>query len=370
MLNINFRKYDSSLLFVVCLYILFGLLMVFSSSFIIADVRWANPYKFFIKQLLWVTLGFISMFLTIFFINYKVYQKFTKQIFIFTFFLVIAVLFVGKTHLGAKRWIEIWYLTLQPSELAKIAVVISISDFISRKKILLNKYKGLIAPIIFITIMIIPIIVEPDLGTPLLILLVSITMLFCAGITLQSILVSIMSILCFGCIEIIKKPYRFARLKNYIISFSNMDYSSYQLKQSLNALGAGGLFGKGLGKSTIKLLYLPEAHSDFIFPIIGEELGFIGSLIVILFFLYLFIKGITMSKRMPDLFSSYLCLGITLLIVFQALINFFVTTGIVPTKGLPLPFISSGGTSLILNMVAVGILINLSQYKSTVYRKI
>ncbi|MDR0915439.1 MAG: putative lipid II flippase FtsW [Endomicrobium sp.] len=361
---INLRKYDYTLLFVVCLYIFFGLLMVFSSSFIIADIRWANPYKFFIKQILWVLIGLIAMLITIFIINYKVYQKFTKQIFIFTLFLVVAVLFVGKVHLGAKRWLEIWYITLQPSELAKIAVIISVADFISRKKILLNTYKGLIAPIILITVMIIPIILEPDLGTPLLILLVSIIMLFCAGIKIQSILIGIISALCFVCIEIINKPYRLLRVKNYLTSFANIDYASYQLKQSLNALGSGGLFGKGLGKSTMKLLYLPEAHSDFIFPIIGEELGLVGTLIVISFFLYLFIKGIKMSDRMPDMFSSYLCLGITLLIVFQALINFFVTTGILPTKGLPLPFISSGGTSLIINMIAIGILINLSQYQS------
>jgi cell division protein FtsW len=342
--------------------------MVFSSSFIIADIRWANPYKFFFKQVLWVIIGFIAMFITIFVINYKIYQKLNRKFFIFTLFLVILVLFIGKVHLGAKRWIEIWYITLQPSELAKLSIIITVSDFISRKKSLLKTYKGLIAPVIFIAVMLIPIILEPDLGTPLLILVVSITMLFCAGITIQSILISIISTVGFCCIEIIKKPYRLFRLKNYIVSLSNIDQSSYQLKQSLNALGSGGLFGKGLGKSTIKLLYLPEAHSDFIFPIIGEELGLIGTVTVVSFFLYLLIKGIKISARMPDIFSSYLCLGLTLLIVFQAFINFFVTTGIFPTKGLPLPFISSGGTSLIINMIAIGIIINLSQYKSTIYK--
>jgi cell division protein FtsW len=361
----SLKKIDYNLLIVVCIYVLFGLLMVFSSSFIIADIRWANPYKFIVKQFFWGFIGILAMFTTGFFINYKIYRKLNKYIFIFTLLLVISVLFIGKTHLGAKRWLEIWYITVQPSELAKIALVITIADFISRKHTtLLSTWKGWIAPVIFIACMLCPIVIEPDLGTPLLILLVSISMLFCAGVSITSILISTFSTLGFVIIEIIKKPYRFLRIKNYFISFYDIAHSSYQLKQSLNALGAGGFLGKGLGRSTMKLLYLPEAHSDFIFPIIGEELGLLGTLMIISFFLYLFIKGIKMSKRMPDLFSTYLCLGITLLIVFQALINLFVTTGMFPTKGLPLPFISSGGTSLVVNMFAVGILINLSKYRN------
>jgi cell division protein FtsW len=210
--------------------------------------------------------------------------------------------------------------------------------------------------------MLMPIAAEPDLGTPILIAGVCFAMLFCAGIKMKAVLASGIGASLLIAEEIIRKPYRLTRFKDYIASFTNIDASSYQVKQSLNALGSGGIFGKGPGKSEMKLMFLPEAHTDFIFPIIGEELGFMGSCAVIVFFIYLFLKGIKMSKNMPDTFSQYLCLGITFIIVFQAIINLSVATGIFPAKGLPLPFISFGGTSLVITMAAAGILINLSQY--------
>jgi cell division protein FtsW len=337
--------------------------MVFSSSAVMADVKWTSPYKFFLKQMLWVIVGFAAMFVTGFLINYKFYKKYAKWIYLFTLVLVIAVLFMGVLRLGAKRWLGIGPFTVQPSELAKVAVVIAIADFISRKKELVEEWKGLIAPGFIILLMLFPIAIEPDLGTPILIVGVCFAMLFCAGIKMSVVFASGVTAVLLMAEEIVRKPYRLLRFKDYIASFINIDASSYQVKQSLNALGSGGLLGKGLGKSEMKLMYLPEAHTDFIFPIIGEELGFIGAGLVVGFFIYLFYKGIKMSKNMPDLFSQYLCLGVTFLIVFQAIINISVATGVFPAKGLPLPFISFGGTSLIITMAAAGILINLSQYK-------
>jgi cell division protein FtsW len=328
-----------------------------------ADVRWASPYKFFYKQLLWIIFGFVAMFLTAFSINYKFYQRYAKWIYLATLASVIAVLFIGSSRLGARRWLEIFSFTVQPSELAKIAIVIYVSDFMSRKARVFRKCGNVVALGIAITFMIFPIVIEPDLGTPVLLVSVCFAMLFYAGIKLQTVFVGVVIAAIFITREIVKKPYRLARLKDYIASFVNIDASSYQVKQSLNALGSGGFFGKGLGKSEIKLMYLPEAHTDFIFPIIGEELGFLGAVAVVIFFLYLFFRGVKMSKNMPDVFSHYLCLGITFLIVFQAALNLSVATGIFPAKGLPLPFISFGGTSLLMTMIAAGILINLSQYK-------
>jgi cell division protein FtsW len=187
-------------------------------------------------------------------------------------------------------------------------------------------------------------------------------MLFCAGLPIKVVLLTAIVGGLLIAEEIMRKPYRLARLHDYLVSFINMDAASYQVRQSLNALGSGGFFGRGLGKSEMKLMYLPEAHTDFIFPIIGEELGFLGACAVISFFIYLFFKGIKMSKHMPDVFSEYLCLGVTFVIVFQAIINLSVATGVFPAKGLSLPFISFGGTSLTISMAAAGILINLSQY--------
>jgi cell division protein FtsW len=362
MLKINFKKYDYVLVVVVCVCIVFGSFMVFTSSTVMADVRWASPYKFFLKQILWIFIGFIAMFTTGFLIDYRAYRKYAKLIYFLSLILVVMVLFVGVSRSGARRWLEIVFFTIQPSELAKVATIIAIADFISRKKKIMKEWKGLLAPTFIIFIIILPIALEPDLGTPILISGVSLAMLFCAGITIKAVLVGGIVAVLAVTEEIIRRPYRITRFKDYLASFVNIDASSYQVKQSLNALGSGGFLGKGPGKGEIKLMYLPEAHTDFIFPVIGEELGLIGVSAVIAFFIYLFYKGTKLSKNMPDIFAQFLCLGITLLIVFQAIINLSVATGILPAKGLPLPFISFGGTSLVITMAATGILINLSQY--------
>jgi len=356
MFKIDFNKYDFNLIVVICMCVIFGSFMVFSSSNIMAELRWANPYKLFLKQMLWITVGFILMFITSFFVNHNFYKKYAKWIYLFSLILVIAVLFLGSSRLGAKRWLEIGYFSIQPSELAKIAVILITANSISRKK-------NLIVLLFTILLIVFPITIEPDLGTPVLIGSVCFAMLFCAGIKMKIVFNGCIAIFIFIIEEIIRKPYRLIRFKDYIASFVHIDMSSYQVRQSLNALGSGGFFGKGLGKSEMKLMYLPEAHTDFIFPIIGEELGFIGTSIILAFFIYLFLKGMKMSKYMPDIFSQYLCLGITFLIVFQAIINISVATGVLPAKGLPLPFISFGGTSLVITMAATGILINLSQYE-------
>ncbi|MDR1196070.1 MAG: putative lipid II flippase FtsW [Endomicrobium sp.] len=363
MFDIDFKKYDYALMVTIAIAVVFGAMMVFSSSVIMADVRWSSPYMFFLKQMIWVAIGFVAMGITAFFIDYKFYRKHAKAIYIITLAAVIAVLIFGVTRGGAKRWFNFHFAMFQPSELAKIAMVIIIADFIERKKDLIAEWKGLIAPLVFLILMVIPIAVEPDLGAPVLIAGVCLTMLFCAGIRIQAVLAAAGTGALLMIEEIIRKPYRIARMRDYFDSIINIDAASYQVKQSLYALGSGGFFGKGLGKSEMKLMYLPEAHTDFIFPVIGEELGFIGASAVIAFFMYVFFKGINISKNAPDKFAQNLSLGITFLIVFQALINISVATGIFPAKGLPLPFISFGGTSLVINMAAAGILINLSKYK-------
>jgi cell division protein FtsW len=312
--------------------------------------------------MLWLLVGFGAMFVTAFLIDYKFYKKYAKIIYTLSWISVVAVLFLGVSRLGAKRWLSFGSFSIQPSEFAKIAIIIIIADFISRKKMMIETLKGLIAPSVMILFILLPIAAEPDLGTPILIAAVCFAMLFCAGLPIKVVLLSGMVGGLLIAEEIMRKPYRLTRFHDYLASFINIDAASYQVKQSLNALGSGGFFGRGLGKSEMKLMYLPEAHTDFIFSIIGEELGFLGACVIILFFIYLFFKGIKMSKHMPDIFSEYLCLGITFVIVFQAIINLLVAAGVFPAKGLPLPFISFGGTSLAINMAAAGILINLSQH--------
>ncbi|MDR0822344.1 MAG: putative lipid II flippase FtsW, partial [Endomicrobium sp.] len=303
------------------------------------------------------------MYITAFRIDYRVYQKYAQYLYIAAVIALILVLIIGVSRGGAKRWFNLGLFTIQPSEIAKIIIIIAISDFISRKQKLLNDMKTVVGAAIIIAIMIIPIGLEPDLGAPILISSVCIAMLFCAGISLKMISMFFLGGLLIVIEECLREPYRFARIKNYFSSLVNIDASSYQLKQSINALGSGGFFGKGIGNSDLKQMYLPEAHTDFIFPIIGEEFGFLGAAVLISAFIYIFIKGVKISKNAHDEFSRNLALGITLLIIFQAIINLAVATGLFPTKGLVLPFISFGGTALITNMALVGILLNISKNK-------
>ncbi|MCL2484972.1 MAG: putative lipid II flippase FtsW [Endomicrobia bacterium] len=372
MLNFKFdpKKYDYNLMLLILAAVLFGAYMVFSSSAIMADLRWASPYKFFVKYLIFSIIGFGGMCLTAFLINYKLYQKYAKYIYILTFVLLLAVLIFGMAKGGSKRWINIGFIPFQPSEIAKIAVIIFISDYLARRKDFYEKWQTTLVPVAMLFVMIIPIAISPDLGTSTLIFAVSFSLLFCAGIKLRWILGLLAAGLSFITIEIIRKPYRMTRYRVYLDSVFNIDKllvstgrEVEQVKQSIQALGSGGLFGKGLGNGEIKRAYLSEPHTDFIFAIIGEELGFVRSSLVLVFFLFLLYKGMQISKNAPDDFSRFLALGITLTIVYQALINLSVAVGNIPAKGITLPFISSGGSSLIATMTMAGILINLSQYE-------
>jgi len=356
------KKYDLWLVFFIIALILFGCFMVLSSSMVMADNRGSYPYSFFFRQLFYVVLGFIIAYITCLRIDYHSYQKQAKLFYILALLSLIFVLIFGVSRGGATRWISVFGLfTIQPSELVKIVIVISIADFISKKQKELNlKYNVLIA---FATIIIAAgLIVANDLGTPALIVIVSLIMLFCAGMDKKIIGGAFIALVFSAAIFILAAPYRFLRVKSYILSFLGNDFASYQLKQSINALGSGGLFGKGIGKSDLKLMYLPEAHTDFIFPIIGEELGFIGAFVIIVLFVLIYIRGIRISRNAPDIFSRYLALGLTLMLVLPAISNILIVIGLAPTKGLVLPFISFGGTAMISSMIAGGILLNISQY--------
>jgi cell division protein FtsW len=200
--------------------------MVFSASTIMADIRWGTPYKFFLKQIVWVVLGFIAMFTTGFLIDYEFYRKYSKCIYLFSLILTIAVLFIGVSRLGAKRWISIGPLTMQPSELTKISMAMIIADFISRKKYLMKDWKGLLSPSIIVFIALLPIVMEPDLGTPILIVMLCFAMLFCAGIKIEAVFTGVITVCILAIEESIREPYRLKRVKDYFASFVNIDKSS------------------------------------------------------------------------------------------------------------------------------------------------
>ncbi|MDR1952442.1 MAG: putative lipid II flippase FtsW [Elusimicrobiota bacterium] len=371
MKKIDLKKYDRTLIVIIIILTLFGLLMILSSSYIMAGIKRDNSFLFFLKQILWTLAGSLVMYLTAFKIHYSYFKKYALIFYFVIFVALVMVLFVGPVWNGARRWFDLGFFAFQPSEFAKIAMVILMADFISRKQDALSTSKPFIGAMIYIVPIFLTIAFEPDFGTSFLIVLLCLAMLLCSNIKISKagfaavIVVIVAAVL----IEIFRKDYRVGRSTGYLSGIFNMDSvltssdaMMYQLKLSLYALGSGGFLGKGPGDSDMKLMYLPEAHTDFIYPIIGEEYGFVGAAIVILLFVYIFFRGMKISGNAPDVFSKFLALGITLMITFEAMINIGVSLGVLPTKGSVLPFISSGGTSLLMNMAAAGILINLSQY--------
>jgi cell division protein FtsW len=351
---------DYQLVIITAILSLTGCVMVFSSSMIMADVRFNSPYMFISKHLLWVIMGILGL---VFFAGYD-YRKLQKNaypLFFVTIFLLAAVLVFGTTKGGAKRWFKLGAASFQPSELAKLAVVLVVSDYLDRKKSKLKNIAGLLPVLGLAAALCAFIVLEPDLGTPAIIFAVTISMLFVSGARINHLMLIGLGAVPLLVVDILRKPYRLARIKSFITSWWDIRSASYQLDQSIVALGSGGFLGKGLAQGQMKLFFLPEAHTDFIFPIIGEELGFVGTVFLVALFAAFAYRGWTISKAARDLFGSMLALGLTLLIVYQAVLNMSVASGLLPTKGLPLPFVSFGGTALVINFIEVGILLNIAK---------
>jgi len=293
--------------------------------------------------------------------DYHRLQKLSRPLMLISVALLLMVLVLGTVKLGARRWLRWGPISFQPSELAKIMLLIGITDYLDRRKSKLKNFNGL-WPVLSMTVIFCGLIAaESDLGTPIVIIGMMMGVLYSAGTKWKHLFMIVSVVIPVIIEEILRKPYRIARFKAYIQSWWDISSTSYQLNQSILALGSGGFWGKGLAQGQMKLFYLPEPHTDFIFPIIGEELGFIGAIAVIVLFLTFAWRGFVISRNSPDFFGSLLAIGITLLIVFQAFFNMGVATGILPTKGLPLPFVSFGGTALVINLAEVGILLNISR---------
>ncbi|MCB4792572.1 MAG: putative lipid II flippase FtsW [Elusimicrobia bacterium] len=353
-------NFDYSLFIITLILVILGILMVFSSSVIMADIRWKAPYLFVIKQAVWAALGLIGMMLFSNF-NYHYLQKYVKILMFITLAVLVAVLIIGTVKGGAKRWLRFGFIGFQPSELAKLVVVVALADYLDRKKSRIKDWRGLWPAFFMIGLFCIPIAMEPDLGTPVLMVIVSMNLLLVAGARFWHILVTGLAFIPFGVIEVLRKPYRIERMKSFFSSWYDINSGSYQLSQSILALGSGGFFGKGLGQGQLKMMYLPEPHTDFIFPIIGEELGYAGALFVIALFILFAWRGLVIARNSKDLFGGFLAVGITFMVVFQVAINLGVSCGLLPTKGLSLPFVSFGGSSLMINLISVGILLNISK---------
>lgn len=358
------KSLDFILFFTVIALLSFGVVMVYSSSAVSAYVNFNDSYYFFKRQIIWVTLGMIAMLFAIH-VDYHVWRKLAVPILIVTIILLILVLIpgLGKVVNGARRWLGFGSLYLQPSEIAKLGMVIFSSASLSRHQEKITNFMKGLAPQLLILLAVFGLILkEPDLGTALAIGGTVFIMLFTAGAKLSHLaslgLVGVVGIIA----AIILEPYRLKRLLAFNNPWADPLDTGYHIIQSLYALGSGGLFGVGLGRSREKFLYLPEPHTDFIFAILGEELGFIGTITVILLFFLFAWRGFKVAIGAPDLYGSMLAGGLTTMIIMQAMMNIAVVTASMPVTGIPLPFISFGGSALIFTLIGVGILLNISRY--------
>lgn len=350
-------------LFYVTLFLIsVGLVMIYSTSAILAQERFGDATYFLKRELLWIAFGMVALYVG-YRLPYPIWGKGATWILLLAFLLLVLVLIpsIGHQVGGARRWLKFGSFGLQPSEVTKYAIIIFFARWISKHQEVLKSFtKGFIPSITILGLFVGLILIEPDLGTAVGVGVVGLILLFVGGIRVRYLLSLFLLTLPILYFFIMDVPYRRARILAFLDPWKDPKGVGFQIIQSFIALGSGGLTGVGLGESRQKLFYLPEAHTDFIFSIIGEELGFLGVLVVCLAFVFLFILGFRIALKTKDLMGHLMGLGIISLMALQTVVNIGVVTGTLPTKGLPLPFISFGGSSLVLAMGGIGILMNLA----------
>jgi cell division protein FtsW len=358
------RAYDRALLFVMMLLLAFGALMIYSSTSVVTPLnarRNITEFYYFRRHLLTVALGSIAM-LSAYFLKPSALKKLSVPLLALSFFLLCLVFFphIGVTAGGARRWIRLWPTTFQPSELVKLAMVIFLAKYLAAPNYRPDSFASFAKPLLVMAAFQIVFLKQPDFGSTMSLGVLTFAMLFISGMRLRyiaSVLVLSVPVI----YKLVMEPYRLRRITSFLDPWKDPLGSGFQLVQSFISLGSGGLTGLGLGESRQKLSFLPASHTDFIFCLVGEELGLIGASVLIALFVFLFIRGISIASRAQDKFVGYLAYGLTFMISLQALINFAVVTGLIPTKGLPLPFMSYGGSALLVNMAAIGILLKISR---------
>ena len=357
-------------LFVVTLVLcLFGAVMILSASAVTAENQYGRSYIFLVRQAAWLVIGLFGMFV----LMRTDYRKLREPSVVYpvvcaVLLMLVGTLFLDKSH-ATHRWIKLGPANIQPSELAKLAVILYLAWFLDLKRRgkatmefckedFLQNILPAAGPVLVCVVLILA---QPDLGTSIDIVLIATAILFVAGLSWKWLAVGAAAALPALYLLITQVSYRQARLLAFLDPGSDSQGAGFQLLQSLIAVGSGGFSGVGLMESKQKLFYLPEAHTDFIYAVISEELGFIGAMFVIALFAIYGWRGLRAAFAAPDGFGRLLALGITAMVLSQALINFAVVLGMVPTKGIPLPFISYGGSSLLVMLLATGVLLNISQ---------
>jgi len=356
------REIDSPLLLLTIALTCIGVVMVYSSSAIMAADRFHDGFYFLKRQMVYAVIGFILMVGATYF-NYQNWRKLAVLSLLLSIVL-LGLLFVpglGVRVGGAMRWLRLPGLTLQPAELVKLALVLYLAHSLTRKKEKVRSFvKGYLPYIIVLAVLLGMLVKQPDLGSAMIIAGVALSMLIVAGVRWLYILPTIMMTVPVVYYLIMGAEYRRRRIMAFLDPWDDPFDTGFQIIQSLVAFGKGGVTGQGLGIGEQKLFYLPEAHTDFIYSVIGEELGLVGTLLVAAMFLLLILSGIRIALQCKEPFGRNLAFGLSMLLGLEAFVNLSVCLGLLPTKGLALPFVSYGGTSLVASMVAVGILLNIS----------
>lgn len=356
------RSYDHFILISALTLVALGLTMVFTASTVMAQSQYNDPYYFIKRQFIYAVFG-IGILLLGRSINYHYYQRLAYPFLLISLVCLILVFVpgIGGKIRGAARWLKLGPINLQPSEFAKISIALFLAYSLAKKQEKMKHFSiGFVPHMAVAGVFILLVGLEPDFGTAITIAAIVFTMLFVGGTRLTHIILALVTGVGMAIIMVLRDPKKMGRVFSYLDPWKYGQDVGYQLKQSLLAIGSGGLLGLGPGQSRAKLFYLPDAHTDFIISIFSEEAGFLGVMLVLALFAILVYRGLLISLRAQDSFGSYLALSLTLLIGLPACINLGVVTGIFPTKGLSLPFLSYGGSSLLANLLAVGILLNIS----------
>lgn len=341
-----------------------GLIMVYSASAVWAEYKFGDSFYFAKRQLLFAGTGVMAMFFLMN-VEYWIWRSWSKVILLVCFALLILVLVpgVGTVRNGSRSWIGVGAFSIQPSEFMKLAMIVFLAKYLSeRQKYITSFKKGLVPTLSLVFLAFGLIMLQPDLGTGTVMVGTCIVMIFISGAQIKHFAgFAFVGLIGFAGL-ILSAPYRMNRITSYLDPWSDPLGTGFQIIQSMYAIGPGGLFGLGLGESRQKFFYLPEPQNDFIFAILAEELGFIGGSIVLLLFTLLLWRGIRVALGAPDLYGSFLAVGIISMVAIQVMINVGVVTGLMPVTGITLPFLSYGGSSLTLVLAAIGILLNVSRY--------
>jgi len=353
---------DKTLFTVTLLLVFVGLIMVFSASAVMAQERFGSPYTFLIKQIVWAVAGLVAM---VVLMNFD-YRRLKHPAIVFsllgiTTLLLLAVFFLDRSH-NTHRWIRFGGFSLQPSEIAKPVLILFLAYFLENKLKSMDDWRHTLLPAaIPVALFAGLIVLEPDLGTAIACAAVAATILYVAGMRLRYFGYAIAASLLPLYLLIFRVQWRYERILAFLNPYSDPQGRGFHVIQSLIAVGTGGFAGVGLMEGKQKLFYLPEPQTDFVFAVLSEELGLIGSLIVVALFAVFLYRGLRVAFRTNDTFARFLALGVTAMVVIQAMMNISVVLALMPTKGIPLPFISYGGSSIFITLASVGVLLNITQ---------